>query len=36
MESDPLAIFMQIVAGIAVVFALVSAVAVFMQNSKDN
>ena len=33
---DPLAVFMQIVAGIGVVFALISTVAVMMRNSKGD
>ena len=33
---DPLAIFMQIVAGIAVLFTLVSTVAVVVRNSKGD
>ena len=33
---DPLAIFMQIIAGIGVLFALVSSVAVVLRNSKGD
>ena len=33
---DPLAVFMLIVAGIAVVFALISAVMVLMRNAKGD
>ncbi len=33
---DPLAVFMQIVAGIAVVFALISTVVVVMRNVKGD